>query len=242
MKIGVRDAQGIRRIAALAWDTSDFLAQWHQLELAIPERIAIASVTHAHRLEALDALLVARFGNVPRLHARSRATCGRLRIAYAQPDKLGVDRFLALLAASQSAQLQLLVGVGTALTIDALAADGRHLGGQILPGVRLMRSALSAAAPQVEWHANAVCSDFASDTASALESGIWNAFAGAVERSAQRLAMRESAAPRIRLHGGDAAMLVAQLGIPVERDALLVLRGLAALLDDGMAQSPADPG
>jgi type III pantothenate kinase len=162
-----------------------------------------------------------------------------LQVAYAQPDKLGVDRFLALLAASQSSQLQLLVGVGTAMTIDALAADGRHLGGLIVPGVRLMREVMTTAAPNVDWHAGAYCTDFAADTASALESGIWCALAGAVERSVQRLAMQAASAPCVLLHGGDAPMLAAQLGTPARRDALLVMRGLAAYLDAGMAQSRA---
>ena len=239
LKIAVRDAAGVRSIAALAWDAPDFLMQWHALDLAAPERVAIANVTRAHRLDALQALLAARFGEVPIAVAHTLAQCGRLRVAYAQPEKLGVDRFLALLAASQRAQLQMLVGVGTALTIDALAADGRHLGGQILPGVRLMRAAMTTAAPNVDWHEGAQCTDFATDTASALESGIWGALAGAVERGASRLAMCESAAPWLILHGGDAPMLSAQLGQPAQRDALLVMRGLAAYLDAGMAQSRA---
>jgi type III pantothenate kinase len=241
MKIACRDAAGVRVLAALPWDAPDFLAQWHALDLAVPERIAIANVTRAHRLDALQALLPARFGTVPTAIAQTRAQCGRLAVAYARPEKLGVDRFLALLAASQQPQLQLLVGVGTALTIDALAADGRHLGGLIVPGLRLMRGAMTTAAPKVDWHEGAYCTDFAADTASALESGIWCALAGAVERSVQRLAMRETAAPRVILHGGDAPMLAVQLGVPAQRDALLVMRGLAAYLDAGMAQSAAVP-
>ena len=239
MKIACRDAVGVRALAALAWDAPDFLAQWHALELAVPERIAIANVTRSHRLDALQALLSVRFPAVPTRIAQTQAQCGRLRIAYAQPEKLGVDRFLALLAASQSAQLQLLVGVGTAMTIDALAADGQHFGGSIVPGLRLMREAMTRAAPNVDWHEGAYCTDFASNTASALESGIWCALAGSVERSVQRLAMRAESAPQIILHGGDAPMLAAQLGTPARRDALLVMRGLAAYLDAGVAQSRA---
>lgn len=242
MKIACRDAAGVRSLAALAWDAPDFLAQWHGLPLAVPERIAIACVTRTHRLEALQELLHSRFAGTATAIAATQAACGRLQVAYDDPARLGVDRFLALLAASQLAQLQLLVGVGTALTIDALGADGRHHGGLIVPGLRLMREAMTAAAPGVEWHAGAFCTDFARDTASALESGIWCALAGAVERSAQRLAMQSDTAPLVLLHGGDAAMLSAQLAIPARRDAMLVMRGLAAYLDAGMAQSPPDSG
>ncbi len=238
MKIACRDVAGVRSLAALGWDAPDFLAQWHALPLGAPERIAIACVTRLHRLEALQELLRSRLGDIATAIAVTQAACGRLQVAYADPSRLGVDRFLALLAASQQSQLQLLVGVGTALTIDALGADGRHQGGLITPGLRLMREAMTAAAPGVEWNAGAFCTDFARDTASALESGIWCALAGAVERSAQRLAMQSDAAPLVLLHGGDAAMLAAQLALPARRDALLVMRGLAAYLDAGMAQSP----
>jgi type III pantothenate kinase len=241
LKIARRDAAGVGAVAALAWDAPDFLAQWHAFDSARPERIAIANVTRSHRLDALLALLDVRFGAVPRALATSMAQCGRLQVAYAEPQKLGVDRFLALLAASQSHQAQLVVGAGTALTIDALAADGRHHGGLIVPGVRLMREAMTAAAPKVHWDASAHCEEFAADTASALESGIWCALTAAVERSAQRLALRVGSAPAIVLHGGDAAMLQAQLGVPARRDAQLVMRGLAAYLDAGMAQSPPPP-
>src|SRR3546814_7641358 len=51
--------------------------------------------------------------------ARTQAALDGVRIAYAQPQRLGVDRFLALLAAhARSRQATLVVGVGTALTID----------------------------------------------------------------------------------------------------------------------------
>jgi type III pantothenate kinase len=238
MKIACRDAAGVRQLGAIAWDAADFLGQWHALAIEAPERIAIASVTHGHRLDALRRLVDARFGARPLALAQSQAQCGRLRIAYAEPARLGVDRFLALLAAAQQAQPQLVVGAGTALTIDALAADGRHHGGLIIPGVRLMRAAMTEAAPGVDWHAGAQCSDFASDTASALESGIWCALAGAIVRSLQRFAAQLEEAPRVLVHGGDAPMLVAQLGVPARRDSVLVMRGLAAYLDAGMAQSP----
>ena len=241
MKIACADGDGVRPLAAIAWTAPDWLAQWHALALVPPTRIGVACVTHAHRLDALAELLGTRFGDVPVVVARSAARCGALQSAYTVPEKLGVDRFLALLAASQMHAAQLVVGAGTALTIDALDAGGRHHGGLIIPGVRLMRESISARAPGVHWDHNAWCSDFASDTASALESGAWCALAGAVERSAQRFALTCASAVSIVLHGGDAAMLSAQLGIPARRDALLVMRGLAAYLDADMAQSGAHP-
>ncbi len=232
MKIAYGDDTGVHALAAIAWDAPDFLAQWHALSIALPQRIGIANVTRSHRLDALRELLVTRFPGVPVGVAESRACCGRLQVAYASPGHLGVDRFLALLAASAVAAPQLIVGAGTALTIDAIDANGLHHGGLIMPGVSLMREAITTRAPGVRWSTEAFSTDFADDTASALESGVWCALAGAVERSAQRWVLRDGHAASVVLHGGDAAMLSTQLAIPTRRDALIVMRGLVAYLDD----------
>jgi len=60
--------------------------------------------------------------------------------AYSDPQRLGVDRFLALVGARGRAPTAALVaGCGTALAIDAIDAEGRHLGGVIAPGETIMQ-------------------------------------------------------------------------------------------------------
>lgn len=67
--------------------------------------------------------------------------------AYADYRKLGVDRWLSLLAARQHIPGRaVVVSVGTAMTIDVLEPSGQHRGGLILPGLRLMRESLSQGA------------------------------------------------------------------------------------------------
>ena len=240
LKVAVRDAGGLRLLDAIVWDAGDFDARWQALILPGAVRVvAIASVAHAQRVAALRALLSQRLPQTPIVVAQTQAECLKLRIAYAQPDKLGVDRFLALLAATQDDTAQLIVGAGTALTVDALDAYGQHLGGLIVPGLRLMREAITQAAPGVNWSEHARRVDFAGDTASALESGVWQALTGVVERAAARLQQRIGGAIAVVAHGGDAQALIEALAIPVQHDALLVLRGLAAYLDAPMAQSRA---
>ena len=55
---------------------------------------------------------------------------------YADPEKLGVDRWLALLGAIDFAGPgdKLIIDAGSAITVDLLTKDGEHLGGAILPG------------------------------------------------------------------------------------------------------------
>src|SRR5262249_33712335 len=66
-----------------------------------------------------------------------------VRCAYADPSRLGVDRWIAVLAAHHLATgAACVIDAGTAATFDAVDAQGRHLGGLIMPGPQLLASAL----------------------------------------------------------------------------------------------------
>ena len=182
----------------------------------------IASVGPAPRQLALLDALATRF---TRLHVvRTQETLGRLRIAYPNPQHLGVDRFLAMLAALDASPV-LVVGVGTALTCDLLDGDGQHRGGRIAPSPMLMRHALHARAPVLPERGGRYA-EFADDTHHALVSGCEGAALALVERSLEHAEVLFGVRPELWLHGGGASVLRARLPahawVP---DA--VLRGLA---------------
>lgn len=186
----------------------------------------VASVAGDGRGEALLAALRARFGCVQL--AATLPRLGRLRIAYREPRHLGVDRFLAMLAAVEDAGAgaTLVVGLGTALTVDLVDADGLHRGGRIAPSPALMRQALHARAPVLAAEGGSYA-EFADDTIHALASGCEGAALALVARSLHAAGELLGASPRLWLHGGGAAALRARL--PVHDwvpDA--VLRGLSA--------------
>lgn len=189
----------------------------------------LASVAHpAQRMAVLQALS-ARCGriSIARTQPRFRAPgFGEVRIAYAQPHKFGVDRFLGLLAAHAHGRgASLICGVGTALTIDLLDADGLHHGGLIAPSPTLMREALHARAPQLPERGGRAL-DFAADTEDALASGADGAAIALIERSLARAAQRLGATPRLLLHGGGGDALAAALPTALAAPSL-VLEGLA---------------
>ena len=152
-----------------------------------------------------------------------------VRIAYAHPERLGVDRFLALLAAhARDDGPWLLVSVGSALTVDLLDAQGRHHGGLIAPTPAHAAHALATrfavlAAPGGQVH------DWATDTVDAVASGTLASAAGLIER-AYRLA-RETlgVAPTVLVSGGDAEPVRARLPFATELVEAPVLDGLARL-------------
>lgn len=168
--------------------------------------------------------------------ARSEKEAFGVRNAYRQPRKLGVDRWVALLGARAETRAAVcVVDAGTAVTIDAMDNTGQHLGGQIIPGIRLMSSALAGETYSIGVR-RAVNRDpepglasFAGNTGDAVHSGTLNAVCGAIERASG--AMRAAGLrPRIVLTGGDASRILKQLGGSVLHRPHLVLQGLARMV------------
>ena len=182
----------------------------------------VASVApEAARVALLD-VLAQRFARIA--IARTSPRFDTLRIAYAHPHKLGVDRFLAMIGARQ-AWPAVIVGVGTGLTIDCVDADGRHRGGRIAPSPTLMREALHARATQLPPSGGAYA-EFADDTEDALASGCEGAAIALVDRSLREAEHLLGARPRLLLHGGGADALQHHLAHAEPRPSL-VLDGLA---------------
>jgi type III pantothenate kinase len=219
LKVAALHADGtLGDVRAVAHDDGD---GWLR-ELPHGDVACIASVAAEPRRVALLDALCARFG---RIHmAATQARCGGLRIAYPIPQHLGVDRFLALLSALDAGDV-LLVGVGTALTVDLLDRAGLHRGGRIAPSPMLMREALHARAAALP-AAGGRYAEFADDTDHALASGCEGAALALVERSLREATALLGRRPALWLHGG---------GAPALRDRMpdhawqaeAVLRGLA---------------
>ena len=197
------------------------------LDASLPPRIDVAYLASVANEGLRVALLRALTSRAQRISlARTQTAFGGFRIAYAQPHKLGVDRFLAMLAAhARCNEAVLLCGVGTALTLDLVDAQGRHLGGRIAPSPTLMREALHERAPQLPAQGGAYA-DFATDTEDALASGCEGAALALIESTRDAAQHRLGQRPKLLLHGGGADELAARLP-EATRISSLVLEGLA---------------
>lgn len=220
--------QGWLEHGAVDWreaDPADALAAaWAALPK--PVQVMAASVVDTPREAQVAAVTQRLFGLAPGWLRTPAHACG-VRNAYAEPQRLGIDRFLAMVAAQAEGRSPcVLAGVGTALTLDALAADGRHLGGLIAPGPRLMQDSLLDATVRVRTGQPGAVVDLADNTADAVASGCWHAAAALIERFATRNADRLGSAPNLVLGGGDAASLLPLLSLPAQLSPDGVLRGL----------------
>lgn len=145
---------------------------------------------------------------------------------YEHPERLGPDRWAALVAARLLHNgPSLVVNAGTATTVDMLAADGAFLGGSILPGVELMRFVLHEHTGRLPIQEGSY-REAPRNTLDAIETGCRHAQAGAVERM-YRVFRDMGGTPLCIVAGGAGRTLVDQLAMPRRYVENLVLEGLA---------------
>ncbi|HQN66047.1 MAG TPA: type III pantothenate kinase [Methylophilus sp.] len=135
-------------------------------------------------------------------------TCGVFN-GYEKPQTLGVDRWAALLGAWGMHRAPcLVVNAGTAITVDALNAEGEFLGGTISPGLGLMLQSLKTNTARLNVDINAIeDEEFPVRTSDAMYMGCLNAAVGAIGTMAMNLARHCGAMPEVVLSGGNAQVL-----------------------------------
>jgi type III pantothenate kinase len=208
----------------------DLLAAWERLDA--PTRVLISNVAGDAVAAAVRRVVLAYWRLEPEF-VSTRAFCLGVRVAYSDPARFGVDRWLTLLAAhGQSRQAVLILDAGTAATFDLMLADGQHLGGLILPGVEMMRASLLAGTAIPPTEAKPTSDPWATDTGTAVTAGSVQSITALAGRLYDRLAADTGSAPRLLLTGGDAERLRAGLDRPFEHVPQLVLLGLARLAED----------
>jgi type III pantothenate kinase len=169
----------------------------------------------------------------PRWVVSSAQACGVIN-GYDHPVRLGVDRWVALIGARHHMLARgaprpvLVVMVGTAVTVDALDATGRFLGGLILPGFGLMLRALEMGTAGLKAPTGEAV-DFPTNTSDALMSGGADALAGGVERMHRKLRNRTGQTPLVLMSGGAAVKLAPITELELEVVETLIFDGLLQL-------------
>lgn len=189
------------------------------------ERLRVANVGGAEVAATLAAWARDRLGLEPEFAAAERA-CAGVSNGYTVPGRLGVDRWLALLAAwRELGGAALVVSAGTALTLDLLDDAGRHRGGYIVPGLGLMRQSLLSATSGVRLEpAPAATLEPGHSTGEAVLQGCTAMAVALIERT------RNGTQLPVLVAGGDAGLLVPWIAAPVRRRPELVLDGLGIAL------------
>jgi type III pantothenate kinase len=222
----------VRRGSAVHRDSVD--AAIAALANALPPRahVIAANVAGAGIEDRLRALVASRRAASLELVATSAERFG-VRCAYAEPSRLGVDRWVAVLAAFHAAGgAACAIDAGTAVTFDAVDGAGLHLGGLIFPGARLLAGALDRNTSNIGRTAEAPTVARGLDllgrtTDAAVGNATWLALAAALDRAVATVERALGARPAVFLTGGDAEPLQGWLETQAELRADLVLEGLA---------------
>jgi type III pantothenate kinase len=150
---------------------------------------------------------------------------------YDHPSRLGADRWVAMIGARHrvltrgAARPLVVVMVGTAVTVEAIDAGGRFLGGFILPGHGIMLRALESGTAGLHVPTGEV-REFPTNTSDALTSGGTYAIAGAVERMVQHVREHCRAEPACIMTGGAGWKMAPSMSIQFELVDSLIFDGL----------------
>jgi type III pantothenate kinase len=220
-----------RAAAHAGWTVRDFAR--HLFRGTPPTRVLATSVAGPEVNRALSA--AARGRNVRISYIRVPRRAGGVTVGYPEPWRLGADRFTGAVGAHQlfKGVAVLVVGVGTAMTLDLVDASGRHRGGAIVPAPDLMVATLLERTHGIRRRARGGATRaqgvFGRSTRAGIEQGARYAAAALIDRTAQEARVLLGRTPLVVLTGGQAASvrpLLLSAGVTVPD---LVLRGLAAL-------------
>lgn len=220
------------RFATDGEDTAD--------ELAV--RVSSLLALRAMDLDSIDASIASSV--VPRLSPEYARMCERylgaacmmvgpgvrtgMAVRLDNPHELGADRLVNAVAAHQRyGGPCAVVDFGTAITFDAISAEGEYLGGVIAPGVQISMEALSERAARLPKVDLAEPSGVIGRTTQAsLQSGMVYGFAGAIDAIAGRIRAELGPETSFVATGGMAAAIVPYCDLIEEIDDLLTLTGL----------------
>jgi type III pantothenate kinase len=191
------------------------------------DQLAISCVSNSQLFDVVISVASELWPGITLIQAKSEAQRFGISNAYQEPEKLGVDRWLSMIAGFQLYSKALcIVDCGTAITVDVIDNSGQHLGGLISPGLQLMKEALAKGTENLQLSETTFPFGLATNTDAAIYNGTLSAACGLIEW----VLKTQPDTTQILLTGGDAKVIAAHLSRPAIINTDLVLRGLAITL------------
>lgn len=214
--------------SALPSELAATVARWPRLD-----RVVIANVAGAVMEDVVIRWVEGTWGIEADLveveSGRFGVICG-----YADPGQFGVDRWLALIAARMTHRgPACVVDCGTAVTVDALSAEGLHIGGVIFPGIRLMRLCLATETGELPTVEGTGAGAFLGrSTQECILNGTLLAVVSAINHLRTQVEAQLGGEVQFYLTGGDAERVERYLVGKYRHVRELVLDGLAVIESD----------
>ena len=198
-----------------------------------PAAVLACNVAGQQASSEIDAWCRHHWQIVPR-YAETGSECYGVINAYPEPRRLGIDRWLTMLAVKgEFEQPVVIVDCGTAITIDVMTGDGRHQGGLIVPGISLMRQSLTENTPlDIKGRQVSDVSLFARDTLDAVLGGTLYMAAAFIDRVMEDVAATLDQRAEGIICGGTAEQLIPLLKNGFTHRPALVLEGLLVYAEE----------
>lgn len=195
-----------------------------------PEAIYFASVRSKEQSALLHADIQANYPLSEWVTLTSHGIACGVRNAYVEPERLGIDRWLGVIAAHHMIKSDVVVvDAGTAIKVDVVNKEGIHLGGYIAPGLAMMEDSLLSKTARIRYDADEVIvgRGLPDSTARAVTEGCREMALGFLERIYQRY-------PEFKwvVTGGDSQALLEVLGVSLECQPNLVALGAKLVGDE----------
>ena len=229
IKWAVSDGDGFTSIGEAEYVAKELDVQLDVMLNSLEKQstIAVSSVAAPRVIKAFVSWVEGRWQSDIQI-VKTTQQQGSLINGYVNPECLGVDRWLAMIAATDAGSIGVPVCVidcGSAITIDAVNSDGGHLGGMIVPGLSMMRNALvkGTSGIRLKDELPAEVSLLARDTEGAVTGGALYAAVSMLDRMCSDIVASLGSRTQFFITGGDAPMLIPLLDNEFEYDANLVL-------------------
>jgi type III pantothenate kinase len=198
--------------------------------LPCPHKLLIASVAVGPLQSELIELAQQLWPNITIVKPQVSIKAFGVINGYQQPEKLGLDRWLAMLAAQHFYPgFSCIIDCGSAITVDVLNEQGSHLGGIICPGLKLMQASLAMNISALNVDTTIAQFQFANNTGAAIANGALYAAVGLIEAVMVRL----PSASQVIITGGDALAIAPLLRFSNVVDENLVFKGLSLFVHEG---------
>ena len=202
-------------------DLSNYLEEYGD-KLKDLNSVYISNVANEDHSESLKRLFKTKFNIIPSFARVTRkaagVTCGYMNIA-----DFGVDRWLAMIGATKKYGGNLLiVDAGTAITLDIINGELMHLGGFILPGLRVSSKILACNASRIhDFYFDEQINIPGNDTQSCIIGGALFSVISVIKN------LISSHALRLVITGGDKQIIINKISEDFLVEENLVLDGLA---------------
>lgn len=191
------------------WEDSENIPDFRDIKLMRVSNVAGKEVL-------VEVERIARRYHVPLHVAHSAPRFGGVSNGYKEPERLGVDRWLGVLAGYKAFGACFVVDCGSAITMDAVEEGGRHLGGYIAPGIRLMKESLKLGTRNVPVDPDETPQGLmtpGSTTHEAVSHGIYLAAIGQIDLAYERICELLQTRLPVILTGGDALLISGGLSV-----------------------------